>query len=171
VNIRGRLERAAQATGIDDPCEVRAATARMGRAVAEWRKARGISVGDGKSFVGVCWWCLRTHNTSAERFTAADVELFARMDEAHRLGRICAPENEGLYEQVIAACERSAREVSGEMYDEYACIVEGFRAELDAVTRHTIPRFHYLCRVAGCECEYPKTEAEYMQNVSYKLAR
>jgi hypothetical protein len=43
--------------------------------------------------------------------------------------------------------------------------MEEYEREVDDICSRAVPRFHYLCRVPGCECNYPETEAEFLANV------
>jgi hypothetical protein len=166
MNIQTRVEKLEQATGINEPCEIcdliEDYVKRELKMMAELR----LPIRESPRPVimsRTCPWCLRSADSDRSLFTLSERVLFERRAAAAAQGQLCLPENATLDEEITAAFARVDRELYGPHYEACAGLRERFKAEVERVVARNKPRFHYLCRVEGCTCEYPKTEEEFLR--------
>lgn len=164
MGIKSRLERAEHQLGIGgecEACEVRDRfTKRLARRFEEW----GVSAEDGgaPTIETRCDWCGAARTARLVGHTIEEAADFERMDAMYWAGEMCLPEYAPLKAAVLGRLRRAAVERYGEEHaGEIAERVAAYNAELDLIRRPPLP---YLCRVENCECEYPKTFAEWRRN-------
>jgi hypothetical protein len=158
--------------GVNQPCEVCDLTQESSRRLAEELdrlnfKLHKAQESDTRRYP--CAWCGRETEIDFTGFTASERELFERLHAVYYAGTHCAPENATLLDEIRAACERAERERYGQHYDVVRNHLDEYKRNMADLTdrmygQGITPRHHYLCRVEGCLCNYPKTEAEYEAN-------
>lgn len=171
MSMQTRIKKLEHATGINEPCEVCDLVDDYAKRAVTIRRELGIPVSNPQGrapWLHTCPWCLRQVDTDIGDFTLSERVLFERRDAAGEQGRVCAPENATLDDEIDAAVERVQRKLYGPHYETGAHLLERFKAEIDRIVERRVPRFHYLCRVEGCACGYPKTEEEFRANVQAK---
>jgi hypothetical protein len=89
---------------------------------------------------------------------AAYKEYFTAQTE----GRLCALR--ASEDKVDFSTEEAARRIFAKCFVEYKQLCRAMVDEINAIARRVSPRFHYLCRVDGCNCRYPKTDEEWQAN-------
>jgi hypothetical protein len=169
-----RVEKLEAATGINEPCEMCDLTAAQNERWTETLTRLGYRfrpVSESDILNSSCLWCERSVKINLENFNLSERVLFERSQAAHYAGTFCAPENKNLHNEVMAACERAGREKYGKLYDSEEA--QALLAELEQATRDLAnslfdrgitTRHHYICQIADCKCNYPKSESEYQAN-------
>lgn len=173
MKVISRLEKAERESGINKPCEV----CELDKDNA--RRVHGLTVKYGHTMPepqpheimeSQCYWCWRTHTTSLVLMNDAERAAYLRYFAVGDAGLWCAPEHSTLKAEMSAACNNSERRFFGEHFDELKAILEDHRRDLELIAARRLPIIHYLCRVDGCECDYPKTEEDW-QNIASDLAK
>ncbi len=164
--LEARLRQLEKATGINEPCPVCEIMEEWGVRIGAECEAAGGTCRDYPfvPFAEFCPYCARERVTNAGAFTEGEREVMRRYDAAFREGTVCALDKAGVDAEIAAMFERRGQEVYGAFYDRWRELREEQERAVDEVARRVAPRYHYLCRVAGCACEYPKTEYQWVEN-------
>lgn len=173
MKAENRIRKIEEATGINEPCEVCEASNEFARRVQEFLEAHNIKrleTQPSDILTIACAWCLRPVRVSLIGFTLSERVLYERMDAVYEAGTLCEPGNATLHSELDAAFKRLSQEWYGEHAGEYEQLVEECSQKIDEIAARKAPRKIYLCRVPGCECQYPKTEEEWHRNVQRRLA-
>lgn len=162
-NLQTRVGKLEQVTGINEPCEICEAVNKYTERIVALRKSLGIALRPVKSVrINVrCGWCCASHSCDVGEYTTTERALWERIKEADQSGTFCLPENRNLFDDLFAAIDRLAREDYGAHYNLYKELSDECNAKIQRVASRNVPRSIYLCRVPGCKCDYPKTEAEW----------
>lgn len=169
-DLERRVEKIEQATGINEPCEVCDAIDRCAKRVVELQYQLGIESDKRAPVIKHfrCAWCLRDTVLDVVEYTEEERALVDRIEEGYANGTYCA--DPSLWDELAAAFDRVDREKYGAHYDRFREIYDACNAEIEEVMTRRAPRNLYLCRVPGCSCNSPKTEAEWLRNVRYRAA-
>lgn len=169
MSVQSRLGKLEEATGINEPCEVCETVGRFTKSAVELLNRIGIVDRTPSAITSItCAWCLRPITVDVAEYTLSERVLFERLDAAYTNGTFCLPENKTLWDEVTAALDRSARKKYGQHYERYRELEDKCHSEINEIATRRAPLKMYLCRVAGCACEYPKTEAEWRANAKAK---
>lgn len=166
--ILNRLERAEQAAGLvggDGLCEACELRVEWFARMVEKDRAWGLepySTDPARCIRGRCYWCgvaiLIVHVLSPAE--AAD---FERWEAYYWRGEACGPEYEALRASVHAAIDRALEARYGEHADEMRADAREYGEALAALRQAPMP---YVCRRPGCDCDAPKTLAEWHRRVT-----
>lgn len=164
--LSDRLAKLEQAAGLCGPCQAcaldRAFDARLGELSRSWgipppSKARLMRVS--------CSWCAGGISYPAADFTPEEVAAFERCDALYWRGEVCAPEFTRVRGMMAAAGERVLVARFGEHAEDVRRLMDEYGKSFDGITEMRAG-CAYLCRLPGCECEYPKTFDEWRENVT-----
>lgn len=165
MNLKGRLEKAAQASGVDEPCE--GCEARKRFEVRAWELAQSLGLpllDDSQSFRLACVFCAEPIIYPVGHFTPDEVAAFEAHDGFYWRGELCLPAARAADEAQRAACDRAAVLHYGDHAGDFRRISDDYAAELRNLKTMRLSTA-YVCRVPGCECEFPKTVEMWRTNV------
>jgi hypothetical protein len=179
--ITSRVEKLEEACGVNQPCEFCDFMEKQNRRWTETLTRYGYqspALKESDIRLCPCAWCGRPVKTSFANFTASERALFDRMEATGRDGTMCALENATLFDEIFAACKRADAITFGEAYQaqevqelKAAMLKETIDLTNALADRGIMPRLHYICRVDGCACNYPKSESEYQANLRVRMKR
>lgn len=161
--LSARLEKVERAVGIGEPCEACEAREAAWAWTVEHDRAWGIepyNTDRAACIPSRCYWCGAAEYVS-HNFTPAEAADFATLDGCFWRGDLC--QHKALRASVLASIDRHTAKRYGEHADEVRANSEEYGEALRAIEKAPLP---YLCRVPGCECEYPKTLTEWQKNVT-----
>ena len=118
------------------------------------------------TFGSRCAYCGIVRRVPVMDFAPAERELIVRCSEAYDEGTHCLPEIEAAMAERDELFKRKDAELYGPLFAEIEDFHARARVFLEKEVEDMRPVVPYLCRVAGCECDYPKTLAEWRERVA-----
>jgi hypothetical protein len=156
VAIKQKVERLEQQVGIGGLCIICEAAASIARKFSELRIKAGLTQQASSSEVisNCCYWCFRQKTTDATGYNLSERALMERVYSAYEDGRMHSSE----FERDRVELDGIIRERNVSIYGEAALALDDEMAEVmsAAVGQAGEPKLKYVCRVEGCDCEYPK---------------
>lgn len=165
TGLRQRLERAAEVSGVDEPCPACEAARRYDARCTELARSLGIPPLDAsRTYRLNCPFCRGALFYPVGFFTPEEVAAFVTFDGYYFRGEMCLPEAEEARKAEEAAADRAAEFHYGALRPAYERLLEKYRTEMDEIKTMRLSAA-YLRRVPGCECDYPKTVEEWRESV------